>query len=192
MKFSPLAGAIAAIVLSCNLSAQAQNAAPNPDGDHHSGGAGAMREHMEHRREAHIKALHDILNIRPEQDAAFQAFVQSMHPMGEAGETPGAGDHEGWKHGGMAGMTAPERADAMVKHFDEHVAKMREHLARHAEAVKAFYAVLSTDQRRAFDALPGMMMGHGGMGGPGMHGHGPGMGGHRPMGGMDHGGGDED
>ena len=59
--------------------------------------------------------------------------------------------------------------------------RMAEHQAmfeRHAAALKSFYAALSPEQQRAFDALPGLMvgehdhMGHKGPDGMGMHGMG--------------------
>ena len=138
-------------------------------------------------REAHgagrLKALHDALNIRPDQEAAFLAFAASMRPeqpegmAGPDGRGPGMEAH-------AAGLTAPERADQMLKHFDEHTGRMRQALVRHAEAVKTFYAALSPEQRRTLDALatlvgrPGRPMGHGmrGLEGHDMEGHGMGPG----------------
>jgi protein CpxP len=138
----------------------------------------AMHQQMRMRAAAHLKALHDVLAIRPEQEAAFQAFGASMHPahtQGAAGQRePGAG----WKdHAGQASMSTPDRLDAMIKHFDERNAHMREALVRHADAVRALYAVLSPEQKRTFDALP-RLMGHGGEGDHGGwggrgEGHGP-------------------
>jgi hypothetical protein len=86
----------------------------------------------------------------------------------------------------LAGMTTPERLDAMARMMDERMTRMRERFQRHATAVKALYAVLSPEQRRTLDALPGLM-GHGmGMGMAMGHRGGtdkPGMGmGHRDQG----------
>jgi hypothetical protein len=135
----------------------------------------AMHQKMQERHAARLKALHDVLGIRPDQEAAFQAFGAAMHH----GQGPGA-DHqpgEGWKdHAAQAGMSTPDRLDARLKRFDERTAHMREALVHRAEAVKAFYAVLSPEQKRAFDALPHLVDGgdrdHGGWGGHG-EGHGP-------------------
>jgi Spy/CpxP family protein refolding chaperone len=113
------------------------------------------------REGARLKALHDVLNIRPDQESAFQAFAASMKPE-ERGERP-----DGMERGrDMAAMTTPERLDAAGRMMDEHMSRMRERFQRHATAVKALYAVLSPDQRRTLDALPDLM--GRGMGGRGM------------------------
>ena len=48
------------------------------------------------RHAEHMKALHGALNIRPDQEAAFQAFAMSMSPM-QNGHMP---MHDGPGHGG--------------------------------------------------------------------------------------------
>lgn len=129
-----------------------------------------------------LKALHDAVNIRPDQERAFQAFAASMRPPHPGSMGP-SGDHGQGMDGAdtdnamdtAVSMTAPDRADQMVKRFDEHTGKMREALVRHAEALKTLYAILSPEQRRTFDAVA-LLMGHpgGGMRGPmGGMGHGP-------------------
>ena len=50
--------------------AQAQPAIP----EHHPDRA-AMHEQMAQRHAMHIKAMHDALNIRPDQEGAFSAFA---------------------------------------------------------------------------------------------------------------------
>jgi hypothetical protein len=124
-----------------------------PGAEHHHGERGAAR----------MKALHDALNIRPDQEGAFQAFAASMKPA-EGGAKP---DDMRAQRQQMATMTTPERLDAMGRMMDERTQRMRERFQRRAAAVKAFYAVLGPEQRRTFDALPGLMgrgmgMGHGG------------------------------
>jgi hypothetical protein len=109
---------------------------------------------MQERRQARAKALHEILDIRPDQEAAFQTFVTSMRPPeGGAGIRPHGMDDEG----AMAQLTTPERLDRMAQRMAERQSRFQQHAA----AVKAFYATLSPQQKRAFDALPGLM----GMGG---------------------------
>lgn len=122
---------------------------------------GSQLRHAAHEAER-LKALHEALNIRPDQEEAFQAFAASMRPteQGQGSEEMRRGREE------MAGMTTPERLDAMSRMMDEHMQRMRERFQRHAAAVKALYAVLSPEQRRTLDALPdlmghGMGMGHG-------------------------------
>ena len=114
----------------------------------------------EMRETARLKAVHDALNIRPDQETAFQAFAASMRPD-DRGPGPEGMEHRSQD---MAGMTTPERLDAMSRMMDEHMARMRERFQRHATAIKALYAVLSPEQKRTLDALPDLM-GHGmGMG----------------------------
>ena len=108
----------------------------------------ARRAEWEARRAEHIQKLHDELGVRPDQEAAFQTFTQSMH---------GDGGHHG--HHGMRGpdgqggehadLTTPERIDRAERRMGER----HDAFERHAEAVKAFYAVLSPDQQHKFDEL---------------------------------------
>jgi hypothetical protein len=119
-----------------------------------------MRMHMDPAAmaEKHAQHLRDVLQLRPDQEGALKALVESMKPP--AAEPMGRGPDED------AGLTTPQRLDRMLAHMDEARAMM----ARHAEAVKRFYAQLSPGQQKAFDALHhGMGMG---MHGPGMHGMG--------------------
>ena len=132
---------------------------PRPSAMGSAAWAPGSEPHHEMREAARMKALHDALNIRPDQEGAFQAFAASMRPGDHAAkpEEMGRGQE-------MAGMTTPERMDAMGRMMDERMGRMRERFQRHATAVKALYAVLSPEQRRTLDALPDLM-GHGmGMG----------------------------
>ncbi len=128
-----------------------------------------MHEMMQKHREAEARDLHAILNIRPDQEAAFSAFEASMTPP----------PHEKMKHdrAAMETLTTPQKLDMMQAKMAEHMARMQQHIA----AIKTFYAALSPQQQQAFDALHRMhgmgMGGHrgGGHWGGGM-GHGPGEG----------------
>jgi hypothetical protein len=157
--------------------AVAQDLPPQPA---HPGGM--MHEHMkaqmEAHRLAHIKAMHDLLQIRPDQEAAWQAFTASMTPPPHPdGKDPMA------EHKAMAAMTTPERLDAMAAEMSQHVAEHQAQFQRHAEAVKHFYAVLSPAQQKAFDALA--LSTHHGMGHHEMDDQGMGGWRHPPMGGPD-------
>jgi len=181
---------ISALALGAALAVSTLTAAQDAPKPAHPGWENAgMREHMRDRMAAHLKAFHDALNIRPDQEAAFAVAVAAVHPDrdGRQGEHDGMGDdHDkmAGDHAAMAAMTTPERLDMIAHKMDEHMARMREHLQRMTSAVKALYAVLSPDQRHTFDALT-LMMGHhgGGMGGMGGMGHEHEMGGMGPMGG---------
>ena len=86
---------------------------------------------------------------------SWQAFTASMVP-------PPHPDMERRGEGRGAAMTTPQRLDHMAAMMSEHQAAFQ----RHAEAVRRFYAVLSPQQQKAFDAVSGMMMHHMGRGGP--------------------------
>ena len=84
------------------------------------------------------------------------------HHMAPGG--PGHMDHHMGAadgHDDFANLTTPERLDRMAAMMSEHMAKHQAEFQKHAEAIKAFYAVLSPEQRRAFDALPPHMFGGG-------------------------------
>ena len=131
-----------------------------------------MREAHERQR---AQDLRTILRLRPDQEPALTAFLQSHD------RPPGAMKRRG-PPGEAAPMTTPQQLDEMARREADHAAMQR----RHAEALRAFYAALSPEQRQVFDAL--QRVEHGGRGGWGHGGFGrmgDRMGGH--MG--DHGGG---
>ncbi len=100
----------------------------------------------------HAQHLRDVLQLRPDQEGALQAFLASMAPPKDMPPMPDMDKP----------MTTPERLDMMLMMLDHHRAEMVKHVA----AVKAFYAQLSPSQQKAFDALHSEMMGGpGGMGG---------------------------
>jgi protein CpxP len=115
----------------------------------------AMREAHERQR---AQDLRTILRLRPDQEPALTAFLQSHKPpMPPPGAPPGA-------------MTTPQRLDEMARREAEHA---RAH-QRRTDAVRAFYAALSPDQRPVFDALMRMQeggRGHGDWGHRGFGGH---------------------
>jgi hypothetical protein len=183
MNTSRLLALSLASALTLATAAHAQTPPPPPPpgamggmGDHDQGPGGGWMQHHQMHEAARLKAFHDALNIRPDQEAAFDALAESMKPEPRA-EGQGAGPGDGMReHQAMAAMTAPERLDMMAHKMDEHISQMRERFQRHATAVKTLYAQLSSEQRRTFDARPGLLGHHEMMGGDGPH-HGmePGM-----------------
>lgn len=186
MNRSRLLALALAATLGAGAAAQAQpTPAPQPAAmadasTGHGWDTGRMHHRMEADHAQHIKALHEALNIRPDQEAAFSAFAAAMRPDA----------HDDWrKHdqmdqGAMQAMTTPQRLDHMAQMMDERTAHMREAFQRRASATKALYAVLSPDQRHTMDALHDLT-GHGRRHGDWGHGH---RHGHGPM---DHGHGDK-
>jgi protein CpxP len=108
-----------------------------------------MAEHMAQMD----KDMHTILRLRPDQEGAWRAFRDAMHPPDGPDRMVAAP---------KPGQTTPQRLEAMDK-------MAAEHQARHAKmqgALRAFYAALSSEQQAVFDALHRMH-------GPGGHGGGP-------------------
>ena len=157
--FRALVGLAAGAILLCGAAVAVAQDHPQPP----PGAAGEnWHEHMLKHMQAHIKALHDMLQIRPDQEAAFQTFIASMKPQEGAEHADMAHEHDE-----MAQLTTPQRLDRMQARMAEH----QKAFERHAAAVKTFYAALSPEQQRAFDAMEAMHH-HGGHG----------MGEHGPMG----------
>jgi len=135
----------------------------------------AQREAMRARHaEMRAQRLNEILQLRPEQQGALHAFLDSMRPPGDRGGR--MHDHDQDRDGQAETLSTPERLDRQLARFDE----MRARLVSRAAATKTFYAQLSPQQQTAFDALGAHMGGghrFGGFGGMGHHGPGgPGFG----------------
>ena len=153
-----LAAALSFGAATFSFGAIAQDAPSAPPAAHQGWDREAMQKYMQEHIAAHVKMLHDALNIRPDQESAFNAVVAAMHPhegdMG-AGDHPMDGDHDamGADHAAMANMTTPERLDMMARKMDERAARMHQHMQQVIGSVKSLYAVLSPEQRKTFDAL---------------------------------------
>ena len=122
---------------------------------------GFMMKH--HDPAAMAQRLRATLQLTPAQEPALQAFISAMQPTGEML------DHMKGARDDFKNLTTPQRLDRMQAMMAEHQAQF----ARHADAVRRFYAALTPAQQKAFDAM------HDGMGFGGMHGgKGRGMGRH--------------
>jgi protein CpxP len=127
-----------------------------------------MVEAVRHRRE---QRLHDLLQIRPDQEGALRAYLAALEPQRPPGER---GPGRDGRPGPDRTMTTPERLDRMAARM----AERQQRFQQLAAATKTFYAALSPDQRKAFDAMPrmagaGHRLGHGRFGGRGTGFEGP-------------------
>ncbi|WP_295957213.1 Spy/CpxP family protein refolding chaperone [Rhodoferax sp.] len=106
-----------------------------------------MQEHML-KRQAALKAQ---LKITAAQEGAWTSFTTSMQPPAK-GPRPDKADFEK--------LTTPERIDKMRAMRTERDAEMD----KRADATKVFYAALSPEQQKVFDAhaMPHMRGGPGG------------------------------
>lgn len=139
------------------VSASAQDRAPASGGPQGPRGGDRQKlfEDMQHRRE---QRLHDLLQIKPDQEAAFRAFTTVLE------QARPHRDHDRQGRDGSkarAQLTTPERLDRAAQRMAERQQRMQKTSA----AVKTFYAALTPDQRKAFDAMPMPFGGdHGGFG----------------------------
>ena len=130
---------------------------------------------MSERHTRHMERLKAELKLSPEQEAAWKAFVVRTEPQ------PFKAPAQDWSK-----MTTPQRLDAQQALHAERSADM----AKRIEATKSFYAQLTPEQQKTFDAQShghqraGMKgeQRHGGKGHHGSH-HGAHHGGPHGMGG---------
>jgi hypothetical protein len=98
-----------------------------------------MHERMAQRHTQHLAELKTQLKLEKEQESAWTIFSQSMQ-----GPRPHASRPD---RAAMEKLTTPERLDLMQKHH----AQMDIQMQKHIDASKAFYAVLTADQKKVFD-----------------------------------------
>lgn len=87
-------------------------------------------------------AIHDKLKLNAEQETAWQAYIADATPP--AMPTRMSRDE-------MRKLSAPERMEKMLSLMKEHQAHMEARL----DALKKFYAVLTPEQQKIFDAEVG-------------------------------------
>ena len=99
-------------------------------------------------------ALKTQLKLTPAQESAWTAFTDaSKLPAGMAVARPDPAE--------LAILSTPERLDKMKALRAQRMSEMTAAMDKHAEAVKTFYAVLTPEQQKVFDANA--------MQGPGRH-----------------------
>jgi periplasmic protein CpxP/Spy len=161
-----MAATAAALLASAPAWAQTSPTPPK-DAAHHGHMHQRHGEHMA-ERQAKLKAA---LKLTAAQEAAWTAYTAAHQPPANAAARP---DRAEWEK-----LTTPQRLDKMAAMKTERDA----HMARAMDATRSFYAALTPEQQKVFDAQAPM----GRMGGMGMEraGHHGG----RPMdhGGMKHG-----
>jgi periplasmic protein CpxP/Spy len=111
--------------------------------------AAKMEEHKAKFAEMvakHQAALHDKLKLTAAQEPAWQTFVAAVTPT-----LPTLPDHAA-----TSTMTTPERLDQHLAMAKQHLAKMETRVA----ATKVFYAQLTPEQQKTFDAEAARMHHH--------------------------------
>ena len=152
---------LAGLLASAGAMAQGTNAAAPDSGKSATAGQGAMPGQGEHRmgqydpakmqaqmakRQTEMKAK---LKITPAQEGAWTAFTASMQPPARmmGGERPMAG-----QRAELDKLTTPERIDKMKALRTQRMTEMNAEMDKRGDATKAFYAVLSPEQQKTFDA----------------------------------------
>ncbi|MHB8948877.1 MAG: Spy/CpxP family protein refolding chaperone [Rhodoferax sp.] len=142
-------------------------------------GQGAMRGGMHHERmgkmdpakmqarmDQRAAALKTQLKLTPAQEGAWTTFTAAMKPTGAMlADRP--------DHAQLAKLPTPERIDTMQALHTKRMADRTAAMAQRGDATKAFYAVLTPEQKAVFDASTphhfgqdGRMGGHRGHKGP--------------------------
>ncbi len=159
--------ALAATAQTVAPAAPATAAAPAKPAGHHGERMGRNDPaKMQARMAQHQAELKAKLKLTPAQEGAWTAFTASMQPPAHGPRmTPE-------QRAEMDKLTTPERIDKMRTLRTQRMAEMNTRMDKRGEATKTFYAALTAEQQKVFDA---QRMGKGRMGGMG---HGVGHGQH--------------
>lgn len=118
---------------------------------------------MQARMDRHHTALKAKLKLTPAQEPAWTAFIASHTPPASMMGQPAA-------MADLAKLPTPERVDKMKEMRAQRMGEMTAAMDTHGEATKVFYAALTLEQQKLFDAHA--MMGkdsmHGARGGKAM------------------------
>jgi len=135
----------------------AQNAKP-----HH--GEHRMSQHDPARMQAQMAKMQAEMKARLKitlaQEGAWTAFTTAMQPPARrmGSEQPMAA-----QRAELDQLTTPERIDRMRSMRTQRMTEMHAEMDKRGEAIKVFYAALSPEQQKTFDAEHRKMGGHHGM-----------------------------
>jgi protein CpxP len=130
-----------------NNPSKEESAKPGMHGMHDKGG-----EHMGMRMRLHMQKLKAELKLAPEQEPAWAALASALTPP----TRPPRPDRAQ-----MEKLSMPERLDKMKQVMAQHHEARAAEMDKHITAVKTFYAALTPEQKKTFDAkaIPGWMHG---------------------------------
>jgi len=136
-------------VLGSSAMAQAQAPAPAAPSASHQGNHGRHYDpaKMQERQAQRLADLKQKLQITSAQESAWNSFTAAVRPNG---------DRKRMDRDAVARMSTPDRIDHMRVLRQQRAAEMD----RRGEATKAFYATLTAEQQKVFDAETARM-GHG-------------------------------
>jgi len=132
-----------ALLAGVGFAATAQTPAASPAGSSAAPAASESRGHdgrarMQQRMAKRLDNLKQKLQITPAQEGAWSAFTSAMQPS-----QPMRPNRDQF-----AQMTTPERIDRMRELRTQRIAEMD----RRGDATKTFYATLTPEQKKTFDA----------------------------------------
>lgn len=107
-----------------------------------------------------LAALKAELKLTPAQEGAWTTFATAMKPSADMMKTWQARRAE---RAEIAKLPTPERIDKMKALRTQHMNEMNAAMDQRGEATKAFYATLTPEQKKTFDA---QTLRHHGRGGP--------------------------
>jgi len=97
-------------------------------------------ERLQARQAQRQAQLKQALQLRPEQEPAWLAFVARTAPTARPDRSMNRADHTAW--------TTPER----LEHMQAQLAQRHAEMTRRIEATRSFYTALSPEQQQVFDA----------------------------------------
>jgi hypothetical protein len=147
--------AVFGLGLVASAAAQDRAQVPNAPAGQRGGDRQKLFEDRQNKRE---QRLHDLLQIKPDQEPAFRTFVASLEQARPQRDQGQRGRRQGGPGAQDQALTTPQRLDLA----SQRLADRQQRLQKESAAVKIFYAVLTPDQRKAFDAAP--VVGGGGFG----------------------------
>ncbi len=112
-------------------------------GRHHMGNMDAAK--VQARMEKRQAALKVALKLTTAQEGAWTTFTAAIKPPADMFAR--RADFEA-----LAKLPTPERIDKMNALHTQHVADMNTAMAKRGDATKAFYATLTPEQQKVFDA----------------------------------------
>lgn len=118
-------------------------------------------ERMQAHRAQRLAALKEKLKLTPAQENAWNSFAAAQQPPARPAGQADADRAE------FAKLTTPQRLDRMQARQAERSAMF----AQRADATRSFYATLTPEQQKTFDAESMPRIGPHGPGGPGGHHH---------------------
>ena len=119
---------------------------------HHMGRSDDMSPaKMQAWHSKHMAALKAKLKLSASQESAWTTFTAAMQPPAKAmGQRPDMA--------ALSKLPTPERIDKMKALHAEHMTAMNAEMNQRGDAAKVFYATLTAEQKKVFDAeaMPGM------------------------------------